>query len=60
VVTEPRRVIPAAALIVAVLGAVAIAVSSITPWTLRVAACGAAAVACGSAILIVGIVRQWW
>lgn len=60
VVTGPRRVNPAAALIVAVLGAVAIMVSATTPWTWGVAACGAVAVAWGSAILIVGLVRRWW
>ena len=50
----------AAAFVVAVLGAVAIMVSGITPWTLGVAACGVVAVAWGSAILIVGLVRRWW
>jgi hypothetical protein len=53
VVTEPRHVNPAAALVVAMLGAVAIMISAITPWTLGVAAYGAVAVAWGSAILIV-------
>jgi hypothetical protein len=38
---EPRHVIPAAALIVAVLAAAAIMVSPLTPWTTAVVGCGA-------------------
>ena len=53
-----QRLIPTVAIIVAMLGAAAIMVSPITPWLLGVAACGAAGVAWGSAVLILWLVRQ--
>ena len=58
--TGPWRGAPAAALVIAVLGAVAVTVSPITPWTLGVAACGTAAAAAGFVILIVGLARDRW
>jgi hypothetical protein len=58
--TGPRHVIPAAALAVAMLGAVAITVSPLTPWVLGVAACGTAAVTCGAAVVVVGLFHRWW
>ena len=53
-----QRFIPAAAFLVAALGASAIMVSPITPWPSGVAACGAVAVVCGAAILVVGLLRR--
>lgn len=53
-----QRFIPAAAILVAVLGACAIMVSPITPWPMAVAASGAVAVVCGAAILVVGLHRR--
>jgi hypothetical protein len=53
-----QRCIPAAAFLVAVLGACAIMVSPITSWPLGVAAYGAVAVVCGAAILVVGLLHR--
>jgi len=53
-----QRFIPAAAFLVAALGASAIMVSPITLWPLGVAASGAVAVICGAAILVVGLLRR--
>jgi hypothetical protein len=47
-----------AAFLVAVLGACAIMVGPMTPWPLGVAACGAVAVVCGAAILVVGLIHR--
>jgi hypothetical protein len=58
VAREPRHVIPAAALIVAVLAAAAIMVSPLMPWTTAVVGCGAATAVGGFAVLILWLLRH--
>jgi hypothetical protein len=55
---RPPRGSPATALVVAIVGAVTIMVGPVTPWPLGVAACGAVAVVCGAAILVLLLLRR--
>lgn len=55
---RPQRGRQATALVVAIVGAITIMISPLTPWPLGVAACGAVAVLGGAAILVLGLLRR--
>jgi hypothetical protein len=59
VTARSRRSTPAALLISAVLGAAAIMISPVTPWTMAVALCGATLLVAAAGILAVWLLRHW-
>jgi hypothetical protein len=58
--TGRQRVIPIAAIIVAVLGVAAIMLSPITPWMRGVAMCGVVSFVAGSGVLVLWLLTRWW
>ena len=56
---RPSRALPIAAMVVALLGATAIFISPITPWTMVVAVVGIVVLLPSGAALIVWLLRNW-
>jgi hypothetical protein len=57
VFTGPSRVVPTAAITVAIFGGASIMISPITPWLPGVAACGAVGVIAAGVVLILWLAR---
>ena len=55
----PGRALPLAALVVALLGAAAIMISPITPWTTVLAVGGIVLLLPSAAVLVVWLLRHW-
>jgi hypothetical protein len=56
---RPRRPMPIIALVVALLGATAVMISPITPWTTAATVLGLALVVPGVTVLIWWLLRNW-
>jgi hypothetical protein len=55
----PGRALPLAAMVVALLGAAAIMISPITPWTMVLAVVGIGLLLPSGTVLVVWLLRHW-